>query len=258
MITLSLHLRWPASQVVTVSLPQGGAQAAVHVQGMFDDNHRVPDVDRYIVETHSGAHQLNSHHTREFELSSYSDRTPQNTHRNIVVLLESPHKDEYTVTSDTLLPIAPAHGTTGRNIACHLCGYFDVRLNGVPDNYMNLHARDSHVVICNPIQFQASLHAGGLKLTAKSKVKVWERLWNVPGVQNDFLQRLIHYRPHVIINACTKTGRSDGGCKKLVRTFLHERRDVLPSPCHVYEAPHPSSHHFAQRTGFCYTARRAP
>lgn len=257
MVTLCLHLGWPSSQTIRVSIPQS-TQAPVVLQGMFDAGHRVPDVDRYVVRTTpSGAHQLTCHGTSDFPASCYMDKTPQGGHSNIVILLESPHKDEYEPV--TFSPVAPAQGTTGKNIADHLCGYFDTQLSGVTgSNYMHLHANGSHIVLCNPVQFQASLRARKHRLKPKSKVMVWERLWNVPGVKADFLQRLIRYRPHIIINACTKTGRSDDGCKNLVRTFLDSQGARLPTRCHVYEAPHPSSWHFARRSNFCYSTQLGP
>lgn len=259
MVTLCLHLGWPSSQTIRVSIPQS-TQASVVLQGMFDAGHRVPDVDRYVVRTTPSGAQLTCHGTSDFPASRYMDKTPQGCHSNIVVLLESPHKDEYERINGAFSPRAPAQRATGTNIANHLCGYFDAQLSGVTgSNYMHLHANGSHIVLCNPVQFQASLRAGRHRLKPKSKVMVWERLWNVPGVKADFLQRLIRYRPHIIINACTKTGRSDGGCKNLVRRFLHEQRATFPNRCHVYEAPHPSStYHFSQRNGFGYTMRLGP
>lgn len=259
MITLTLHLRWPARDVVKVcdvSLTgKASAEGSLDVRGMFDNCHRVPDVDRYRVARCSGTHRLICHESPEIGgegCNKYNDKRPQSGHSNIVVLLESPHKEEYR-TRGTFSPIAPAQGRTGRNICKHLPGYFDnPPSNRVGSEYIRDNSDRSHIILCNPVQFQAFLHATGLKLTPSSKVKIWKKLWSVPGVKECFLQRLLCYRPHIIINACTKSGRNDGGCKEMVRTFLEEKRSCFSGACHVYEIAHPSSMSFIKREGFCY------
>lgn len=263
MITLRLNLRWPTNAVVEVcgvSLPRRSrgvcVEGTLDVKGMFDNSHRVPDVDRYHVE--GEPRQLTCHTSSDITGSEYTDRRPRppsTSVENIVVLLESPHKDEYSK-SGTLCPIAPAQGETGKNISHYLERY----LNNPPSHceYIRSNSVGSHVIICNPVQFQISLHAARLKLTPAYEARVWEKLWNITEVKDCFLRRLLYYCPHIIINACTKKGRGVDGLKGIVRRFLEEKSNCFPRPCHVYETAHPASKKFKDRSDFCYRTCLGP
>ena len=156
--------------------------------------------------------------------------------RNIVLLLESPHKDEYT-DGDIARPKAPACGETGDNIDRWL-GTVLSRTNE------DLIEPGCHVIISNPIQFQTSLHAiHGRSVSNSSwdtlRDNVWKTLWHEDHIQGCFLARLTAYNPSLIINACT----GDWGCegadpKGLVDGFVQDR---LPNVCR-YETYHPARH----------------
>ena len=258
MPTLSLHLMWPAKVVVEIrnitlapidGLYPVSVEGNLVVENMFNCNHRVPDVDRYHVTRTDRGHSLVPHQEKSESLkcSKFIDVHPEiSDGRNIIMLLESPHKEEYCYGRDGPLPIAPAQGRTGYAIRDYLPRYFDSSPSeAVPDcDYMSRCSNGSHLILCNPVQFQASLFAAGVVLTSESKDQVWTKLWNVPGVREDFLQRLLSYNPHIIINACTKKGRGT------LRTYFAAKSHCFPTPCYVYEASHPSSPHFIRRTGF--------
>ena len=246
MFRLKLRLRWPACQDVCVQIPGRtvSLDGTITIDGMFDDCHRVPDVDRYVVSC-DGDRQLLCHvGTDGFSRSKYNDKEPEGCHDNIVVLLESPHSKEYSKANRKIAPIAPAQNKTGKQIKDHLSEY----LKHPPEanSYIRDNSGGSHIILCNPVQFQASLRLAYLSLTRKAKEKVWKVLWNTPGVKESLLNRLLNYRPHVIINACTTD------CKEEIGTFLEERRDCFQCRCHVYEAAHPSSIDFKERRDFCY------
>ena len=244
MFTLKLRLRWPACQEVCVQIPGRtvSLDGTIIIDGMFDDSHRVPDVDRYVVSRNEDR-QLTGHEgTNDFG-GEYHDKRPQGCHDNIVVLLESPHAKEYRIAKRKVVPIAPAQNKTGKSIEDHLSDYLK---QPEPNPYMRDNSGGSHIILCNPVQFQASLRLANLSLTPKAKERVWKKLWDTPGVKEDLLERLLSYRPHVIINACTKD------CKGEIRTFLEEKRNCFQRSCHVYEAAHPSNPNFRRMEGFCY------
>lgn len=121
--------------------------------------------------------------------------------RNIVLLLESPHKDEYEYNDDRIgRRKAPASGSSGRNINRYLHNV----LSHINEDSIVPH---SHVIISNPVQFQASLHAihrlsiKGWRKTLRDNV--WRTLWDEPMIKQGFRHRLLTYRPSLIINACT-------------------------------------------------------
>lgn len=160
---------------------------------------------------------------------------------NVVLLLESPHKDEYH-RDNVNCPIAPANGTTGENIDRCL----SAALSQIEEELI---APGCHVIISNPIQFQTSLHAihgrstrgkaGGRWRTLRDRI--WKTLWNEGGQENYirrcFRERLNTYRPSVIINACTGawTPSGDDDPKSLVNDFL-DTESTVP----LYKTYHPS------------------
>ena len=81
--------------------------------------------------------------------------------QTLVILLESPHKYEYRLNCIDR-PIAPAQGTTGRNIRDHLvgivrnCQHISSNLDG-----------ETRIILANPIQRQTSL-ASIIRISRKS------------------------------------------------------------------------------------------
>ena len=145
----------------------------------------------------------------------------------IVLLLESPHTDEY----DNGKPIAPAMGTTGRNLDSHL--------GGVLSQIRNRIFNGSRVIVSNPVQFQASLHMilRG-KMNGKVRDAVWRSLWQHQDqyIQNCFASRMENYSPYIVINACTKGYQGKGELQKKVTALLTEKRNYRE----IYEISHPS------------------
>ena len=176
-------------------------------------DNRVPDVDRYRVSQIGDGYRLEPHPTCrvEPEHNTFMDVLPGATEAGsyagtVVVVLESPHADEY-VNGDVNSRIAPAQGVTGCNmdrlLAHALCADAIVEAG--------LHvANNSRVVIANPVQFQTSLwciHGGRLEFEGQNlnwrtlRDAVWKTLWM--ELNNDFAVRLKGYRPTLILNCCT-------------------------------------------------------
>lgn len=268
---LRLELTYPCEQVLCVCVPGvektevvirdgGRAQsipAGFAIREAFGRCNVVPDVDRYRLHMEDGRIALQPHSQCRVAPCSnrYYDHDPivaRVEEKTIVIVLESPHKDEYL--RNVGQPIAPAQGVTGSNIQ----GWFDCVLGSCPALYSELCVESSRLVLVNPVQFQASL-ASIIKCTEqtpskrKEKIrekirdKVWTALWsvqrtstsqgcegmaNAPSpIRDCFMIRLSTYEPDYIINACTSK------LKESVGSFL--RRNF--QDCKRYEVSHPSS-----------------
>ena len=185
-----------------------GPDGDVHVVDFFGENNKVPDVSRYRI-LEDGHCRCVRHNNRyrirdgryivphcDVSRHELAQQLRQEV-RNVVLLLESPHKDEYQA-GNVDYPIAPANGMTGDNIDRCL----GKLLAGIEEGLI---MPCSHVVISNPIQFQTSLHAiHGESLSGNWSTlsdKVWKKLWCEEDIQQDFRTRLAEYNPSVIINA---------------------------------------------------------
>lgn len=224
----------------------------VLVERFFGVNNVVPDVSRYCIGVdgccayHDSRYRVRQDRyvvphcdvsgrelRRQLSRCSLLQLCRRRTAGNIVLLLESPHKDEYR-RSDVSRPIAPASGTTGDNIDRCLA----TALSRI--NEQELIAPGCHVIIANPIQFQTSLHAIHGRSTRDRKWgelrdHVWKALWN-EGDQENYIRRcfrtrLSTYRPSVVINACT------GNLKKYVKRCLGAAEF---QNARLYETDHPS------------------
>ena len=175
----------------------------VKITGMFGLGDRVPDVDRYRVFFNNGMYDVRPHQTCQIasQTNRFCDLPTDRTGFNgtVLLLLESPHKDEYKNGT----PIAPARGQTGIKIERHLACI----LNNPHNNCMTRNIGDNfRIIIANPVQFQTSLwtiHKGALSDWRKLRNAIWKTLWNVPWVQRNFCCRLRHYNPDLVLNCCT-------------------------------------------------------
>ena len=221
----------------------------VTITRAFGAQNVVPDVDRYRLRLTDDRIALRCHSVREVSPCSnrYCDVLPNdpNAHysKTIVVVLESPHRDEYS--SDVSQPIAPAQCATGSKIK----NYLGRVLLSCPTLCTQLEGETTRVILANPVQYQASL-ASVIRTSAwrRTRDAVWRTLWCCQLIQDNFEARLESYRPDFIINACThdlRCGRrrcpENTECKKhKIRTFLSEHFE----DCSRYEAAHPSSWHW--------------
>ena len=267
---LKLKLTYPQERTLVVPLSGDSIEVVdkqrascsdgdILIENAFGQDNIVPDVDRYRIRCDGERVILHPH--EECLVNPCSNRyndipaaEPQrDCDRTLVIVLESPHKGEYL--RNVGQPIAPAHGTTGRN----LCRYLDEVLRSCPGLHRCIRTGNSRVILCNPVQFQASLASvlrpkkqleGETNEEAKKRVKksqkavrdaVWKKLWNYKTddgsfpIRNCFKNRLSTYRPDYIINACT----SSDGMKQMKPQVSQFLRCRFPN-CQVYEANHPS------------------
>lgn len=227
----------------------------VIINDVFGKDNIVPDVDRYRIRLDAGRIVLHPHSQCQVAPCSnrYCDVTaagpPENCNKTIVIVLESPHKDEYL--RDVGQPIAPAQGSTGSNIQ----GWLDHVLRSCSALCGELSA-GTRVVLSNPVQFQASLASVIDSDSQWGNVRdaVWNVLWDSQStatsqdcgertanasfpIRDCFRHRLRTYNPNYIINACTSATRTMKCMKKSVSSFL---RCHFPN-CKRYEVGHPSS-----------------
>lgn len=227
----------------------------VIINNAFGKDNIVPDVDRYRIRLDAGRIVLYPHSQCQVAPCSnrYNDVAAaglqENCDRTIVIVLESPHKDEYL--RNVGQPIAPAQGSTGSNIE----DWLDHVLRSCSALCRELRAGTTRVVLSNPVQFQASLASVIESGSQWKKVRdaVWKALWDSQPtatsqdcgertanasfpIRDCFEDRLRTYSPDYIINACTSTG-SMKKMKESVSSFL---RCHFPN-CKRYEATHPSS-----------------
>ena len=151
----------------------------------------------------------------------------------LLILLESPHKAEYE--ESIANPVEPALGETGANLEKELGQLLE-------SSELAEEVRcGNRVAIANPVQFQASLHAVHGKdvqsyVYGKLRDRVWESIWSVPEVREDFGDRIRRFAPTWIINACT------GGCKGwgTVNGVVSEWLADGELGCSLYATTHPA------------------
>lgn len=232
----------------------------VYIRGLFGCQNAVPDVDRYeIVQagvTEAGPTQSEGEHqvaVREHQVANAVPSGVEECHAPIstypyvdrsvatgcgrpalVIVLESPHRDEYGDSVDS--PIAPARGSTGAGIHRHLCD----ALNSHPQIRRALFERAPvRVVISNPIPFQTSayaIHGGRLRVSDRLRDFVWRELWRdqTLGLSAVFRSKLVCYTPIAIINACTVGGNPSRRTEvtEAIRTSEELREVPLYQTCH--------------------------
>lgn len=221
---------------------------SVEIDGLMGDERRVKDVFRYRVKFSRGEEglQVTCAPLAENEVigSNFNDSFADsiNGTRVIVLIIESPHRNEYV--SGTLSPISPAQGATGLNIAKFIADVLRQSLSrqrrgGVDIQY----DVDYQLVICNPVQFQASLfHLHGRSLSGKAEKMLrnisWRALFEIES--RDFIARLSRYMPKMIINACTVELQSDVGFVVAQWVRCKEKRGQA-APAVFVAAGHPAS-----------------
>lgn len=117
----------------------------------------------------------------------------------LVLLLESPHKDEYGSDGSAL---GPALGESGKNIFSLFCSH----VLPILENLGMLLDKRSRYPFCiaNPVPYQASLvdiHKAD-KLIEGIRNKAWMALW--PECEVDFMNHLQQYQPSILLNGCTR------------------------------------------------------
>ncbi len=129
----------------------------------------------------------------------------------VILILESPHFEEYAGNSSPRPAAGKSKGKTGYNIR----NYFStvISLHSLPQVIVNV---DYPLILFNAIQYQCSLGV----TTSKYRNRMFLECWNSFG-RNDLKKRLTEiYEPgDIIINACTK-GDAKQEIRRMVKTTI--------------------------------------
>lgn len=142
----------------------------------------------------------------------------------LILVLESPHKDEF---DDNLKPILPAQGITGRNIE---------NLTGTRNFVDFLDKEYEYVVLLvNAVQYQTSCYYIFGKMSHELRDSVFRNLFCSKGLKDDFTGRIREYigssadNGFVIVNCCTKKLRSE--VEKCLCAMFGEN-NTIKDDCH--------------------------
>ncbi|MFD2611224.1 hypothetical protein [Paenibacillus gansuensis] len=222
---------------------QGG-----RVAGLFADEMRVPDVYRYDLRYIANTESWEA--VRLPQDASPAGGMGEDTRPTLLVLMESPHNDEYLYLDENgdpvkipvvrdradavrriarVEPVRPANGKTGE----HMDRFLAAVAEGLAPSGRDVMYR---VIVANPVQYQTSLHAvhGGTlskPLYGALRDNVWKALWTQEAVRSDFAARLAAYKPAVIFNGCTRV------VKPLVEEAIREVLRGQAVEC--YRVAHP-------------------
>ena len=128
------------------------------------------------------------------------------TNDRIVIILESPHKEEYS--KDI---IAPAMGITGKKIKENLLDILNKTIDKPKED-----TKEYDVILMNAIQYQTSL---GID-TEYFRDRIWLTLWNKYEQRKEFIKNLKEYNADIIFNFCT-----NGSHKKDLIYILDKKKN---------------------------------
>lgn len=133
----------------------------------------------------------------------------------ILVVLESPHVEEYNETC----PVAPAPalGMTGKMLERH----FTEQINAdIPSDHY-------HVILSNAIEYQCSLGVD----TNLFRDRVWLNLWVCEDLAEMFKKKVRFYNPDIVLNFCTHGSHTkDKLAPPGTKTVINQR--YIESICH--------------------------
>lgn len=165
----------------------------------------------------------------------------------IILLAESPHKDEFE--TGTRRPLSPLRcPDTRKAIEQHLENLIVNAKEFIDTEGMSL-AYGAQIVFMNPIQFQTSLAdcMGSDEDGMLDRVRdaVWRAMFRHEMVEADFDRRLFACQPSLILSAPTGSDREEGACRsKGVRPVMNGHlSEMLASGLNstiVSVSPHPS------------------
>lgn len=141
-----------------------------------------------------------AHSRRDINYSQYS----KGNNKTIVILLESPHIDEFNIQGQTYTT-APAWGKTGTMINKYFIIALNNSIRAIQNNCQNFltNITTYDVLLVNAIQYQCSLGMRPINIGIRNKV--FACLWNKTSdsFRQDLIERLNILNPDLIVNACT-------------------------------------------------------
>ncbi len=172
----------------------------------FSNKHNVQNSYRYQIIKEVGIYELYefenpSDFFKRSRFNEYADDI-ENSIPSVLLVLESPHKDEYLYSNDSLSPVAPAQGSTGEEIADKI-----IDVMNSPKIKKHLGEEKYRIIIANPIPVQTSLHflhKQSLSSVYKTlRDKVWEALWVNGDYCKSFIELISNDSVKLVLNCCT-------------------------------------------------------
>jgi hypothetical protein len=205
-------------------------------ENLFSDEKIVPNVYRYIFEKNKSSWILvkdekNNEDIKYNNRSKFNDRDIKKDDNiaSIVLLLESPHKDEY---SEDFKPIGPAQGLTGDKIDSML-----LKIMNLNFDEFKLDEKKYRIILMNPVPYQTSLNYlfknKSEKINKSVRNKVWKKLWENIELQDEFKNQISDLKPELIFNACTSELKPN--ISKFLKTIESLNKTI------IFEINHPSS-----------------
>ena len=198
-------------------------------------DYKVPDVWRYVISIDSMNNVNKLFLCQSLKKSVYPDRDiPEifSYTKRIILLLESPHKDEFYFKNGILTTKAPAQGATGGNINFYITNIIEDIIKQAP-----LSKGTYDLLIVNPVPYMASLgvfYDGGME--AELKENVWNTFWGIKDITDDFEKRCIDYKPSLILNFCTKGKKIK--MQEKITSFIMNISNLNTIP--IWNGNHPS------------------
>ena len=146
--------------------------------------------------------------------------------KNILVILESPHRFEY---DSSKKPIALIMGKTG-------CLFFDNFADAISKSELKMKPGKYNLILANAIQYQTSCGLNPINRVIRDKN--WLDVFDNFGGKLDLKNRIFAIKPRYTINLCTG-GRNPEGLRSVVSASLKEFG--LKKNKHFTEGSHPAS-----------------
>lgn len=212
-------------------------QTIILKRSFFKKNKQVQNVTRFFVKligedvviespTKKNSLLLNSNYADDIIDFNYK-------HKTIMIILESPHIDEYEPKTEKLTPIGAAQGQTGKKI--------EKNINQLIHSLKNLNViEEQHlyrVILINAVNYQTSLHFIHQKPMnnhyRELRDKIWLKMWTeIPQVKNDLVKQIHSLKKDsIVINACPKS----------LKPFINQEIIQSTTKYFLFESNHPTS-----------------
>lgn len=193
-----------------------------------------PSPDQYVGEllVNAGKYTFNFYErdTIDYSETDYKFLSNNTYHeKNILVVLESPHRFEYDEYNN---PIGLAMGKTGDNL-------FELFTFALNKSCLRINDGEYNVILTNAIQYQTS--CGLNPIDRKLRDKNWLDIYDNYGGEEDFKKRIFMIKPRITLNLCTG-GRNIEGLRTKVSNSL--MKFGLKKNRHFAEGNHPASWNF--------------